>query len=126
MKKRNIGLLAVLLLLIGSFFVYKYLNQPHRDIATEKANFNITATNLIADFDKDSEAATQKYLNKTILVNGTVTATEENALTVEERVYAVFENKINNTQTQISIKGRCIGYDELLEEIKLDQCTIQN
>lgn len=31
------------------------------------------------------------------------------------------ELKANNP---ISVKGRCIGYDDLLEEIKLDQCSI--
>jgi hypothetical protein len=29
--------------------------------------------------------------------------------------------KVNDT---IVVKGRCIGYDDLLEEIKLDQCSI--
>jgi hypothetical protein len=24
----------------------------------------------------------------------------------------------------VAIKGRCIGFDDLLEEIKLDQCSI--
>ena len=32
--------------------------------------------------------------------------------------------KINPTN-DISLKGRIIGYDDLLEELKLDQCIIQ-
>jgi len=31
-----------------------------------------------------------------------------------------------NIATQITIKGRVIGFDDLLEQIKLDQCFILN
>jgi len=31
-------------------------------------------------------------------------------------------NQLNKT---ITIKGRCIGYDELFGEVKLDQCTLK-
>jgi hypothetical protein len=30
--------------------------------------------------------------------------------------------KVNDS---VTVKGRCIGFDDLLEEIKLDQCTIK-
>jgi hypothetical protein len=30
-----------------------------------------------------------------------------------------------NPSNNISLKGRIIGYDDLLEELKLDQCIIQ-
>ena len=29
-----------------------------------------------------------------------------------------------NTNSSIAIKGRCIGFDSLLQQIKLDQCLI--
>ena len=37
----------------------------------------------------------------------------------------VFKKEISFEENlQVKIKGRVIGYDDLLEQIKLDQCTI--
>ena len=45
---------------------------------------------------------------------------------LENTVFCLFTQKtkeklINN---KVTVKGKCIGYDELFQEVKLDQCTI--
>ena len=51
---------------------------------------------------------------------------DNESITINNKIFCNFtkifsELKVNDP---ISVKGRCIGYDDLLEEIKLDQCSI--
>jgi len=76
MKKKLIfGLITILIIAIA---VYQYAYQSHRDIESEEANFELTASNLIKEFGADADAASTKYNNKTISVNGTVTNIDGN------------------------------------------------
>ena len=126
MKSKK-GIFIILgVILVGAVVVYSYLNKSHRDIATEETNFKITASKLLESFQKDENTANKKYLNKTIEVEGLVTSVDANNLTMQPGVFfALSENQTTpKTNTTLVIKGRCIGYDNLLEEIKFDQATI--
>ena len=117
-------ILIVLLLIIAGFFGYQYLYQDHRDIENETAEFTLDATRLIGEFVTDMETASSKYLNKTIIIRGKVTEIEEMAITLDKAIYCIFDEKNDLSSAsegiEVKIKGRCIGYDELLEVIKLD------
>jgi hypothetical protein len=47
-------------------------------------------------------------------------------VTINNKIYCQFESLNNDLKVNdsVAIKGRCIGFDDLLEEIKLDQCSI--
>lgn len=125
MKKLFIPIILVL----SAVGVYKYVYKNHRDIANEAPSFTITSTNLIGEFSINPVDAESKYLNKTIEISGLVTNLSSNNLTINNQIFCLFPNTIQkppSTNSQIKIKGRFIGYDDLLEEIKLDQCTINN
>jgi len=113
----------VFLLAIGGYF---YLYQGHRDIMTEKASFQLSSENLISDFQKDMVAANTKYLNKTIEVKGKIKELTDSAITLEPGVFCSFNHKLTKElkDKEVTVKGRCIGYDELFNEVKLDQCSI--
>ncbi len=120
-------ILAILLLIIISSVVYNYIYKSHRNIETEIASFVITASDLVNEFTADIEKATEKYLDKTIEISGIVTSVDKTSLEIENNISCYFNNEINYghlLKTTTTIKGRCIGFDELLEEIKMDQCTI--
>ncbi|HBL80367.1 MAG TPA: hypothetical protein DDZ79_10810 [Aequorivita sp.] len=121
-KQRKFLILVLILALIG-FFGYNYLYQDHRDIKTETSQLEITAPYLLERFKKNDA---EDLLNKTITVTGIVTDLEEGAITLEESVYASFNESFSNVSVnqKVSIKGRCIGYDELFEIVKLDQCSL--
>ena len=58
-------------------------------------------------------------------MSGVVTAVEDNTLTLNNVLVAQFE--ISPTVTidqQLTLKGRCIGYDDLFEVVVLDQSII--
>tara|TARA_R110002049_G_scaffold53121_4_gene148841 strand:+ start:12427 stop:12804 length:378 start_codon:yes stop_codon:yes gene_type:complete len=123
MKRKTLYLILVIVVIIGSYFVYQYLYKDHRDIASEVSVMEISASDILTLFnDGDGEA----LLNKTLTVTGTVTQLESQSLTMNESVHCVFSEAIEMASTgqMIKVKGRCIGYDDLLEIIKLDQCSL--
>jgi hypothetical protein len=124
-NKRNLLLLFILVLLV--FIAYSYVYQNHRDIKTEKAAFSITSNEILNEFSINPIEAEKKYLNKTIEVKGEITEKSKSTITLNDLVFCQFSNQISNLlndNTQIKIKGRVIGYDDLLEQVKLDQCFI--
>ena len=60
------------------------------------------------------------------IVFGVISDIEESAITIDDNAYCLFDEKLIglNVGEQIKIKGRCIGYDELLEVVKVDQSVI--
>lgn len=128
MKKKL--LILALILIVAGYFGYNYIYQDHRNIETEKAEFTIDATSLVAEFSENLSNAETKYLNKTIQITGKITELANNELTISEGVFCTFNAgnfnttfKLNDT---VTIKGRCIGFDDLLEIVKLDQCITTN
>lgn len=124
MKHKWIILLIFLLLV---FVGYKYIYQDHRDIQKEEAEFVVSSDVIINEFLQNSIEAEKKYLNKTIEVKGFITEINKNDLTLNNSVFCQFDKIINNTlktNETITVKGRCIGYDNLLELVKIDQSTL--
>lgn len=129
MKRTKRLLIAIVLLCIAAIIGYNYIYQDHRDIATEEAQFSLSAKALTDDFRIDEEIATAKYLNKTLQITGKLTQKDGKTGVLEHVVFfALSENEIipnaTSLEQTIIIKGRCIGYDSLLEEVKLDQTSI--
>ncbi|RVT72270.1 hypothetical protein EOD40_15845 [Flavobacterium sufflavum] len=127
MKKIILVVLFLLLLVGGYFYVYK----EHRDIAKEEVSYDIAVPVLFSEYQSNESAANTKYLDKTIEVSGKVSSLnmETKSIVLDEKLFATFLDKIPSTikpNSQIKIKGRLIGYDSLLEEIKMDQCIILN
>jgi hypothetical protein len=120
-------LIVIFILIIGSIIAYSYMYPNHRSISEETVSFAVKADYIHGEFIQNSAQAEQKYLDQTLLVSGLVTAIDSKSLTIENKVYAQFEtlNSDLNVNDSVTVKGRCIGFDDLLEEIKLDQCTIK-
>ncbi|HSD13786.1 MAG TPA: hypothetical protein VLB74_03985 [Flavobacterium sp.] len=130
--KRNkiLVILALILLALVGYFVYSYVYHSHRDIASEKGSFTVTAKDVYNEFKADEKKANEKYLNKTIEVIGTVSGLDVagNAVVIDEKMFAVFDKMPQDIkeQSKVKIKGRFIGYDDLLEEMKMDQCLLES
>lgn len=130
MKKKNVLILVVVVVtgLAVLYFYHCILYKEARDISTEEAAFTITAGELAADYGSDPQGSDSKYLNKPVEVRGKVTAVSGAVIILDSLVVCSFDSlqdtgRINKV---IDIKGRCIGFDELFGEVKLDQCTIKN
>ena len=127
-KKLFIALVGIVIVAVVG---YNYIYQDHRDIQSEKPAFILKATDFINDFQKNEEEATATYLNKTLEIEGVLSSIDGNTVVVENVIFfALSENETppdpNQLGKVVHVKARCIGYDNLLEEIKLDQATLHH
>ena len=107
---------------------YKYLYHEHRNIANEEAAFTISVNDLLKDFTVNESKANAKYLDKSIAVKGKITSIDNvnKSLVIDEKVFVLLTNTTNlKVNEEVSIQGRLIGFDSLLEEIKIDQAQIK-
>lgn len=117
----------MLLIIIIGTCLYTY--KGHRDIATEKESYTITVTEIFSEFQTNEKSANAKYLDKTIEVTGDLSSIDvaTKSIVINDKLFATFKDGIPNmlkSNSRIKIKGRFIGYDALVEELKMDQCVL--
>jgi hypothetical protein len=124
MKKKLILIFAALLA-IGAIVFYMQWNKPHRDPAKEEG-IKITAEMLFTDYEQNESESNEKYLNKTLEVNGTIVDVGRNQggeptamldagnpmFGVQITFNAKEQNKISskNIGDRITAKGICSGF----------------
>jgi hypothetical protein len=125
MLMRN-KLIVGFIVFFGIVFAYNYVYPDHRAISEEIVSFNVEADSIFNEFIEDASQAESKYLDQTIVVSGLITSVNAENITISNKIYCQFETLNNDLKVNesVAIKGRCIGFDDLLEEIKLDQCSI--
>ena len=124
---RKKGIFVILFILMVTGVLYNYLYQDHRNISTEQPSATLISDEVVLRFKQDLSAAEEKFLDKTIIIKGSVSELNTNDLTLDNMVFCNFTEEISTTikiSNNLKIKGRILGYDELLEIIKLDQCSI--
>lgn len=129
MKKKGYIVIGCLLAICitGAVVWYGYLYKDARNISTETAAYTVSAEALTGEYRAAQQKADAKYLNKTVAITGVVTAVKDSVVTLNDKVFCSFGKKADQPEgKQITVKGRCIGYDELFEEVKLDQCTLND
>ena len=118
--KRIFSGIVLILMAIGFYY---YVYKDHRDIAVEEAVYTDTAIALKDSILQNNEA----FLNQTVAVSGVVTFIEDNSITLDHALVAQFENRpAAQLNRQLTLKGRCIGYDDLFEVVVLDQSTMMD
>ncbi len=123
MKKWIVAIVLVLIAIIG----YNYIYQDHRNISEEQPKFSLTADTFKNEFISNVTESEKKYLNKTIVITGEVTNSNDNEITLNSSVFCQLKEGLKvalKVEEKIKVKGRVIGYDDLLELVKLDQCSI--
>lgn len=124
MKKSIVFIAALAISMLG----YNYLYKEHRNINQEIPEYILTSSLLSTKFQLDLIDSEKNLNNKTIEVKGQVTEINNQGITLDNVVFCQFDETIKNKlkiNSIIIVKGRCIGYDELLEQVKLDQCSIK-
>ena len=127
MRKKAV-IISIAIVLLAGFWLYKgYLYKEVRNVSEEAPAHTLTADELVYQYTGNQEKANTDYLDKTIQITGVVTQVTDSVVTLNSVIVCCFDKKPNasaNSKT-VTIKGRCIGYDELFNEVKLDQCTIK-
>ncbi len=127
MKKKFI--IASILIVGVLVAVYFYAYKGHRDIAAAQADFSLTVSALQNEFTENDSLATVKYQNKVIQIQGVITNVDvqSKSLVIDDKVYAQFDGNLPSgveTNKKITIKGRFLAYDDLVEEFKMDQTSV--
>ena len=128
--KFRLGLSIILILISAIVVLNFYVYQSHRDINAEKAAFETSVSELSQRFINNIDSSTVIYADQTISIYGNVTALDlkQNTITLDNKLIATTsKEEINRIKTGelIKLKGRFIGYDELFNELRMDQCTIE-
>jgi hypothetical protein len=126
---------AFVLGLIGAAFGYYYYTKKVPSTKDIKANFTVSAADLIAEFDKDETAATTKYNGKIVSVKGNVVGVEATDSTCAVTIGSadnlgnvrcdfskefIAEGKALKENDAVTIKGKCNGK---LLDVVLNVCT---
>ena len=105
-------------------------SMKHRDPSTEKAKFETTADALAKEFKDNATEANKKYINPAVLVEGDVTAVSGVTLslgTIACNIDSTQAAKVKDVKVgaKIKVQGLVVGYNDLMDEISLAQCTIK-
>tara|TARA_B110000003_G_scaffold265225_1_gene290847 strand:- start:19460 stop:19843 length:384 start_codon:yes stop_codon:yes gene_type:complete len=125
LSKKNKLVIILLVFSIVGFAIYTYAMQAPINIENKKTYFTGTSDELLLKMND----STEKWEDKIVVISGKVTNLDDKGIILSSTIYCQMMDpsilyKLN-TNNYISLKGRVIGYDDLLDELKLDQCIIQ-
>ena len=131
MTKNKITLITISLLFFIAFFgtVFFTYNKPHKDFSAAQADITLEAAELYEHYQNNLSDANLKFLDKVLLVNGPVTELNSNLVIIGGNVVCSLDSSyVLDTgiklDDKIFVRGRCIGYDDLFEEVRIDHCFI--
>lgn len=133
-SRKTSALILILLLIIGGILFYTQVwNKPHRNIAEEDAYAELSSEDLAGLFEANQEEAHGEFDNKTLRIFGTIEEVEYSEPNSKIILYSGIScsiaepdnNKVKELELgmEVIIKGRYIGYDDMFEEVQLDECT---
>lgn len=143
-KKILLGLLALVLVVAiwGAFNREKFTQAvvdlgmaltssvKHRNPAAEKAKFEMTAEALSKAFQTNAAEANKQYINQAVLLEGTVSSVSGTTVSLNNiacNMDSTQLTKISSIKagTAVKIQGLVVGYNDLMEEVSLAQCTLK-
>lgn len=153
-KKIKIILLSLLTAgLIGGGYVLYLWNMPHLDVQAQKADYSISANQLVNEYLTNEKIANAKYLgengeSKIIIINGTISKIDTDMNnqkvillkedTAKAGVNCTFMASTNNNISALKVGDKTkikgiirsgASYDadmELYENVVLEKCDISN
>ena len=123
--------------LLGAYIIWRYaFRESGMNVSSEKPDYAVTATGLLQTFETDENAANALYLDKILLVSGTVESVSSDSLGISvylkegdavAGVICSFEKESIDTALirkgiQVNVKGICTGY---LMDVVLNRCSLE-
>lgn len=125
-RKSKIALLFLILVIGTVFYINNQIYKPHTSIDEMETIFSGTSISFLEKIKEDVSV----WENKVVELKGEVTNIEDKGITISDNIYCQFKDstvvKALKTGDKISIKGRVVGYDDLLEELRIDKTIIIN
>ena len=124
-KKFRIILFSIAVVGILVFTGYNYVMYGGaRNLSSEETAYTVSSKSISTEFSSNVETANKKYLEKAIAIEGTITKITGTEVIIDNSIICnlkEFDPSITKNQV-ITLKGRVVGYDDLMGELKLDQC----
>jgi hypothetical protein len=134
---KKYALVAITIIIaIAAIYGYKEFNRKPADVSSLKTQVVITADSIIAAYERDEVKANEKFLGKTILINGVVSEMNNEHDTLLNviignnglhNVSCLLDNiqlenyKKYSVGRPVFIKGICTGF---LADVELNRCVI--
>ena len=105
-------------------------SMKHRNPSLEKAKFELTADAFAKSFKDNPAEATKKYINQAVLIEGEITTIAGVTVSFNNiacNIDSSQANKIKDLKpgSKIKLQGLVVGYNDLMEEVDLAQCSIK-
>jgi hypothetical protein len=124
-KKFRIILFSMVVIGITGFTGYNYVMYGGaRNLSTEDTAYTVSSKSISNEFASNIDVSNKKYLEKAIAIKGTITKITGNEVIIDNSIICNlkdFDSTIQESQV-VTLKGRVVGYDDLMGELKLDQC----
>ena len=113
-------------MLIGGAYAAYLWFKPHRDIQGESAKYELTAIELGDAYAAGEDGAHEVYLDQVVLVTGVVHEVDNEHVKLQDDIFCKgdFSNSGLASGDKARIKGRVVGYDDLFQEVRIDNCTL--
>lgn len=129
MKVTRLKIIAIILVIqiSGFYLIYKNAVQPPVSIEDVKSDYDYSVKQFYLEFEESNIAFDRKYLNKVISLTGDITLVQDSALILNNKILCITNEKFNDTikDKTIKMKGKYVGYDELFDNLKMDECVIE-
>ncbi len=126
--KKKIVITILVLITVGVSAYYYTLYGGARNLSSEEAVFSVSSQSISNEFNSNVEKSNQKYLEKAIAITGMITQINGKQVIIDNSIICdltALDSSIKKNQL-VTLKGRVVGYDDLMAEIKLDQCSVIN
>ena len=127
MKKSKIIILSLFAVALIVFTGYNYvMHGGARDLSKEETNFTVSSKSISDEFSKNVDASNKKYLEKAVAISGVITEITTTEIIIDKTIICNLNtpNTSFKKNQKVTVKGRIIGFDDLMGEIKLDQCFV--
>lgn len=129
MKKIKTRIVVMLIVIISAtiYFGYNYIIYGgERDLATETVDFAISSQDISAEFSTNIDASNKKYLEKAVEITGTITSINRTEVILNNNIICNLKQSetLYEIGKMVVVKGRIVGFDDLLGDLKLDHCYI--
>jgi len=125
-KKISIAIGVVAFVLISAYVVKSVVYKPHTLIKDVEVAYKDNAEDFINEVKQDANL----WQNKVVELTGKITSKDEQGVMLNTAIYCQLSKteKLSSLEEnqEVTLKGRIIGYDDLLEELKLDKTIIIN
>ena len=131
-NKSNPFKIVSLVFVVFSIFILlifkKYIYKKHENISLKNPDFVISSDKLYYDFTNFTDSSNSKYLNKIILIDGNLISLDDRNILLSPGISILLEKNITkiNQKEEVKIKGRCLGFDNILMEVRIDKATLVN